>query len=324
MAELTAPADRGSVGGFRYRRRGGALLVVGAVAVLVARALLAPGVTGVAVPAPWPEPPPVGSCVLLGDDLVERVPCDQPHSGEVVAAWAVGKQVQPAVEDRVGPMTVSFTRTLPSQPEGVVCEGWVNRYTGWTAFVADNYGSGLWTAPRPVVTATLVQAPPGEGTPDRHWSACVVQTQEPLYTGTVRSATFRTTALPAQISVCINAGETAAEFVGCDQPHSTELIAVIALTQEMMVDDTVEVDHTAAEILQMCVATAALRTSSADPTYQGQLEVVTESVWVQRAQPVHVTPPGWLVPDCLIRVNGPGMLIGSIVGNGDGPLSWQN
>ena len=327
VADLAFVADPGPVlDSSRRRVIGGLLLIVGAVAVLLGRALLAPDLPGVAAPAPWPEPPPVGSCVLLDLDRVDQVPCDQPHSGEVVATWKAGERPHPLLEgDATGrPITVSVRRTLPVGPQDEVCRGWAEQYTGWSAFTATHRGAGRWIAPQPVIAGKLVQAPPGEGTPDKHWTACVAQTQQPLYTGTLRSVATRTDELPGGVSICLNVGVSSTDFVDCDQPHSIELIAVMALTTAMMTTDTIAVDHSAAEVHQMCVATAALRTRSADPTYQGQLEVVNESVWVQRAEPVHVTPPGWLVPDCLIRVNGPGMLIGSVVGHGDGPLPWQN
>src|SRR3954470_4272134 len=79
MAVVADAPPRGS----RRRVLGGSLLAAVAVAILVARALLAPGVPGSASAAPLPLPPPVGSCVLLLGEQVDVVPCELPHSGEV-------------------------------------------------------------------------------------------------------------------------------------------------------------------------------------------------------------------------------------------------
>jgi hypothetical protein len=312
----------------RSRRRvlGGSLLAAGAVAILAARTLLAPGVSGSASPAPLPPPPPVGSCVLVVGEQVDVVPCDLPHSGEVTAAWAAGERPLAMVEGIAASfsLTVSVRRVLPMQPEDQVCAAWAEQYVGWTSMSIIYHGSGRWVAPQPVVAGQLIEAPPGQGTPDRHWSACIVRTQQPLYTGTVRTAAFRTGEVPGEMSICVDIGVSAAEFVGCDLPHQVEMIAVMALSMQMMLDDTVAVEHTDAEIRQQCVDIAARRTGSSDPSYRGQLEVVAESVWAQREEPLIVGPPSWLVPDCLIRVVGSGKLVESVLGHGDQPLPWQN
>jgi hypothetical protein len=170
----------------------------------------------------------------------------------------------------------------------------------------------------------LVEAPPSEGTPDRHWTACVVRTSQPLYTGTVRGAAYRTGNLPGAISVCIDIGLEAAEFVPCERPHAVELIAVMALSTPMMAHRDVYLDRSATETRRLCVEMAADRTGTADPTFDGQLEVATESAWVQRQLPVVVSATSWLVPDCLIRVVGSGKLVDSLLGHGNRPLPWQN
>jgi hypothetical protein len=305
---------------------GALLLVVGAIAVLAARTLLAPGVHGDAAPAPWPTPPPVGSCVILDLNEVARVPCDSPHSGEVVATWRAGEQPRPLLgaAPRRPLVTVSVTRQLPVTPSDDLCTGWVEQYTGWTQFAISHGGIGEWIAPKPLVAPKLVVAPAGQGTADWHWSACVVQTQQPLYTGIVRSAASRSARLPGQILICLNRGVASSEFVACDEPHSVELIGVMSLSGRMMAADTIAVDRSTADVHQLCVDMVAARAGTANPTHNGQLEVVTESVWVQRETPTVVWPPGWLVPDCLIRVVGGGKLVGSVVGLGDRPLPWQN
>ena len=192
--------------GRRRRVLGGSLLAAVAVAILVARTLLAPGVPGSASPAPLPPPPPVGSCVLLLGEQVDVVPCDLPHSGEVAAAWPAGAspRVMMTGAAETASLTVSIKRQLPVAAKDQICDTWVRQYVGWTAIALTQGGSGRWIAPQPVVGGQLVEAPPSEGIPDRHWTACVVRTSQPLYTGTVRGAAYRTGNVPGAISVCID------------------------------------------------------------------------------------------------------------------------
>ncbi len=301
-------------------RVGLCLLLVAGLAALTIRAVMAPGLAGSATAAPMPLPPAVGSCVVLDGASVSVVQCAEPHSGEVVMSWSAGVDpadaVAPEADSRV---TFSVVRSLPSGSDRG-CAGWTQQYTGWTRYLAE-HRNDLWFPPEPLAVGRMLAAPAGAGLPDRHWVACVALTADPLYIGTIRGVAQDYEAdRPDAVAVCVTTQHAKVAFPQCAQAHTTELLASVALTQQMMMSHTVAVDHTSVQVHQLCLKMATQLTGNRDPTYGGQLEVVTESVWQQTPQASVAGVPSWVIPDCLIRVVGSGELVGSVIGLGDSPL----
>ena len=296
------------------------LLVLAATGAVIVRGVLAPGTAGTPASAPLPLPPAVGSCVDL-DAGVEVVSCDAPHTAEVIMSWPAGRAPGSAVHAEQQPrMTFSVSKQLPYAESDQVCQQWADSYTGWSDYLAE-HADDLWIPPRPMVVGRLVDAPADQGLPDKHWTACVAETGQHLFSGSVaESALYLGGHRPDAVSVCLTSTTLRVEFSSCSVAHTTELIGTIALTNEMMFRRTVLIDRTAEEVQQRCVDLARTVTGADDPTYGGQLDIVTESVWQQRESPVTIAAPGWFIPDCLLRVAGTQSLSGSVIGLGDGPL----
>ena len=71
------------------RRMGGAVLLVTLVlAVVVIGAARRPATVGTATVAPFPDPPPVGSCLSRSGLGYVTVPCAEPHLVEVTRSWS--------------------------------------------------------------------------------------------------------------------------------------------------------------------------------------------------------------------------------------------
>ena len=295
------------------------VLVLAAVLALVVRAVMAPGIPGSAVAVPIPLPPAVGSCVVQDGSEFTVVPCDTPHTGEIAMSWAAGEPARPPTTARAVWADFSMTRALPGTDADLTCRDWTENYLGWTAYLAQHRGE-LWLRPRPLAVGTLIAAPPGQGLPDRHWTACLARTADPLYTGTMRDAAGDyEQSRPDAVSVCLTTTHARVVFPECTKAHTVELLGSVPLTQQMMVDRTAAVELTRDQIRQQCESFAATVMGSSDPTHGGQLAVLTEPVWWQSGQPAATT---WF-PDCLVKLVGQGELVGSLVGLGDGPLPIQ-
>ncbi len=306
------------------------VLLLAAVATVVVPSALDPGTVGRPQAVALPLPPAIGSCVVLGTpsrvdrklpSSVRLVSCDEPHSGEIAMTWPAGHipSAKPAAAARG--MTFHLTRSLTAAAADARCDGWISDYVGWTRYV-EAHDADLWIPNPPLVVGRLLTAPAGYGLPDRHWTACVVQTPAQLYVGTVRGAADEyERGRPDAVSVCLSASHAKVAFPECTQGHTAELLARASLTQDMMVNRSVEVTLSGDQIYELCFALAVVMTGAADPTYGGRLSIVTESVWQLSARANQLAvPAGWLVPDCVVTLNGSGELVGSVVGLGDRPL----
>ena len=316
-------ADAGSVP-IRRRLIGLTLLALAVVAALAGSHLVGIGIVGRASAAPTPLPPPVGSCLLIDDgNTATVVGCDEPHTGELAMSWRAG--VQPV---EAGALVryphFSVTRSISDPHLDTRCIGWAERYTGWDRYLA-RYDADLWLAPQPLVVGRLVRPPVDPAAAGLTWSGCAVVTTEPSYVGSVRDTAFAPrsgtgAARPDAVSVCLRTGSAGLSFVSCDRPHDTELIGSVNLTQQMMFGRSVTLEHTAAEVVDECRTLAAGRIGRADPTFAGRLTVVAESIWQQSLQNQQLTSSAWLIPDCLVRVNGAGTLDRSLLEWGEAPL----
>lgn len=298
-----------------------AVIVAAVVATLAAAPLLGVGVRGAASAAAIPLPPPVGSCVLIADDdTATVVDCAEPHTGEIAMTWRAG--VTPVDAGSLGRTPhFSVTRSITHADADPRCTGWAQRYTGWDRYLA-RHDDDLWLPPQPLTVGRMVRAP---ALPDLAWTGCAALTADPSYVGSIRDAAFAprpgtTTTRPAGVSVCLSSTDTGLTFGSCSEPHNVELLGSISLSQQMMAQRSVTLDHTAAEITAGCADLAADRIGRVDPTFGGTLEVVTESVWQRSLGDQPPASSSWLIPDCLIRVVGPGTLTGSLVEWGEQPL----
>lgn len=308
----------------RRRLVGLVVLVVALTAVLVAGPLAGVGLRGTASAAVIPLPPPVGSCLVIGDDgAATVVDCAEPHTGELAMTWRAG--VTPVDAGPTGrDPHFSVARSITDPRTDPRCTGWAQRYTGWDRYLAQ-HADDLWLAPQPLTTGRSVRAPIDPALPELGWTGCAAVTADPTYLGSLRDTAFvpRPTPdpRPAAASVCLTSTDSGLTFTSCSQPHNTELLGSVALTQQMMFDRSVTVEHSAAEVLDGCRELAAVRTGRTDPTFGGRLEVVAESIYQRSLRDQRPSPSAWLIPDCLIRVVGTGSVTGSLVEWGEQPLT---
>lgn len=299
------------------------MLALAVVAAVAGSQFIGAGIVGRAAVAVAPMPPPVGSCVLIADDSTATVvACEEPHTGEIAMTWRAG--VAPVAAGRlVRYPHFSVTRTITDPDADTTCAGWAERYTGWDRYLA-RHDDDLWLAPQPLAVGRLVRAPVPADVAALAWSGCAVVTAEQSYVGTVRDAAFAPrssgTARPDAVSVCLRTSSTGSSFTSCADPHDTELIGSINLTQQMMAGRSVTLDRTTDEVAAECSALAAMRIGRDDPTFDGRLTVVAESIFARSLRDRKPTTSAWLIPDCLVRVDGPGTLTRSLLEWGDQPL----
>jgi hypothetical protein len=310
--------------GTRSRYSGVLLLLVVAIGFIVIRGTSQTGIAGRPSILPSPDPPAIGACLVLHPQAVARVPCTEPHSAEVVASWAPGVLPErlPAGAGPLGQPSFSVNRRLVGAPEDEICESWTDAYTGW-AQLLDDQGLELWLPPKPLAVGRLISAPKDEGLADWHWTACVVTTSAPQFEGSLRHSASAIDQRPDIASVCVTPAENVVQFMSCDEPHSAELLGSIALTPDMLVQRRVSTQRSEKDVRAACLDFARQRMGTSDPSRGGKLEVVYESIWEQRGLTLSVPPPGWVIPDCIIRVTGSRSLVGSVVGVGDGDLPFE-
>ena len=324
MAAVPFPVPDAESVPTRRRLFGLTLLALAVAAALAGSHLIGVGIVGRAAAAPTPLPPPVGSCLLIAEDgTATVVGCEEPHTGELAMTWRAG--VAPvSAGSLVRYPHFSVARSISDPHVDIRCIGWAERYTGWDRYLA-RHDDDLWLAPQPLAVGRLVRPPVTEDAAALTWSGCAVVTTESSYVGSVRETAFAprsgtTATRPDAVSVCLRTGSTGLSFVSCTQPHDTELVGSVNLTQKMMAGRSVTLDHTAAEVADECRALAAERLGRDDPTFGGRLSVVAESIWQQSLQDRKPTTSAWLIPDCLVRVNGVGTLSHSLLEWGESPL----
>ncbi len=293
-------------------------LIVAAFSVLVLPKVLSAGLTGIGSATIIPEPPPIGSCVLVEPTAVTPVACEQAHDGEVAMSWAAGILPEPTfVLNRNYSMiaTDAQGKLLPSDP---LCAGWGSQYVGTIA----KFGPALWAPVDPSFVTTKVVAPPGFGTDKQHWVACLVGPGKMgPYVGTVRDSGGATgSARPDIFGWCFSSDTVAASasvYANCAQPHRIEQLATFIPTQQMFYANTITVETTWPEIEQGCLELATQMIGAVDPTFGGQLQIRSAPVSDELQTP-QTGPPqsGLRVPDCFVSYVGGGELTGTVVGLG--------
>jgi hypothetical protein len=246
------------------RRIVGAVLLVGALVVVVVTAGLNRSVAGVATAVPVRPAPQVGDC-LLGEvssdtfrvlELDQRVPspplgpCTGPRTHEVVAVEPnsiAGGQIS------VGDRSALDTRCLAA----------AGAYLGW-----DEQGPqqpGDWY-PIAAFSAVLVGPDARQRASGQRWAACLVHGSWPsagalTWSGTAQGAWRRSGEAVAPFTACWDVPE--GEPVSCLSRHREELFASMATT----------VDTTERGLLESCRELVVAATGMADPTRDGALTV---------------------------------------------------
>lgn len=320
---MTSAGSQQSTTGQSARRAIGIMaLIVAAFAVLVLPKVLSAGLTGIPSSMDIPEPPPIGSCVLVDPAAVTRVDCDKAHDGEVAMSWAAGILPEPTfVLNRNYSMiaTDAQGKLLPSDP---LCSGWGSQYVG----TITKFGPALWAPVDPSFVTTKVVAPPGFGTDKQHWVACVVVPGKAApYVGTVRDSGGATgSARPDIFGWCFSSdtvATSASVYSSCAGAHRIEQLATFIPTQQMFYANTITVETTLPEIEQGCLELATQMIGAVDPTFGGRLQIRSAPVSEELRTP-EAGPPqsGLRVPDCFVSYVGVGELTGTVVGLGDGAL----
>ncbi|WP_420120490.1 hypothetical protein [Nakamurella sp.] len=303
------------------RRLAGALLVLlTVVGATVLSSVAGRGLAGTPVAAPLPDPPAVGDCLLgptvgtaaatgpaaIADGRPEPPtfgPCDP--AGIDPVAGPVGEVV--AVRPMTGPDRTAGPAEAGCRPAALAYAGL--RPRGDTFAVPGSPADDpiQWRYSVDVQTTWITQLPahPGAGS----WAACIARPGA-AGSGPGRLAdAFAGGALPGGYGTCWQSAELSAavQVVDCREPHVAELIAL----GRAIGTGPVEPDL----VRQSCLDQAALVLRRADPTAGGALSI--------RVDPER--PPGGgaaLSPACFVTAADGRVLVGSLVGIGDGPLPF--
>ncbi len=324
MIEGGVSKDVDSRSGLPSRRWSGILLLaIAAFAVFVIPRVLSPGIAGSPSGLPFPDPPPVGACVLVDPDAVVQVPCSQEHDGEVAKSWPAGELPAPTFVLNRNYSMLATDDDGALLTSDALCSGWGSQYVG----TLKKFGPALWSPAEPSYFTVTVGAPPGSGTESHHWVACVVfPGEQSKYLGSVHDSGGATgNTRPDVFGWCFptTSGATPAVYVSCAEPHRLEQLATFIPTQQMFYANTITVETTMTEIDSRCRQLATQMIGAADPTFGGQLEIVAAAV--SDLQDVgegmeSVVRSGLLIPDCVVRYLGAGQLTGTVVGLGEHPL----
>jgi hypothetical protein len=280
------------------------LLGVALLAVLVAAGSIAHAVAGwqtpgTAVTAPPPAEPVTGTCLgrMTDDvqlaapvDMVQAVPCADPHSSEIFFVGSLVGSDYPFRADR------ELIGTAEMQRAQRVCHDKARRYLG------EFEDNARWrVAPR---TYTKVSVPSraawGLG---QRWFTCQVVPDVhdgPIeFAGTIAGARAAVHP-PAILGTCANA--VGGAVMTCTAPHLTEQLTDAPAPRTFRVLKSEDVPSRPS-----CMALAATIIGTSDPTFGGQLlitdhqEVLAQSCWAESA---NGTP-----------------LVESLIGHGAAPLA---
>lgn len=293
------------------------LLAVGLLVTLVSNTNPKAPVAGQAATAPLPDPPAVGSCLLLEQRTVTVTACEEPHNAEVTANWQAGAAPPEFMRFE---LLVSFSYADDMEP---ACQSAQADYMNYS----QTDPTGIWRPVRPIVHSRLIVAPPGQRTATAGWTTCIVISPKlQLYTGSVRGG-YRGTPLPSFFANCVLNRAAPSPTGDCGDRHPLEVLGI--LNPAALIDDsssfTGEIPD---ESLQAsCLALAATLTGAADPTFAGGLRVVAEPLIPQwfydvaaaddTGRPVTLQVPAQL---CVAEVTGARLLIDTVIGVQGGPL----
>ncbi len=298
------------------------LLAAALVLFLVPRAL-DPGVGGVALRAPLPAPPPVGTCIDVGSiqqyyygsypplfQEFKIVECKLPHDLEVTRTWTAAQvDQQPEILNDGIACTASLAQYagLPSQP---LLDHW---------FIS-GFSTNSW----------LIGAPPSQRAGPLGWKVCVVQVVDRV--GSVQNL-WAQSERPAGFGTCW----VSADPVFCNMPHNRETLGTASSAEPN--DPSVQIGDAPPlpgpdALVSECNSLADVLMSRADPTYAGQLAVAmsydksSSELWRDTNQDGKYDPSetvnGTLIEaTCSITTSDGSMLIDSLLGVGDKPLPVQ-
>jgi hypothetical protein len=300
----------------RSRWAGAVLLAAALIALLIVPGLLNPGIGGQASPLAAPEPPAVGTCLLVAPRSQAQVDCGERHNFEIIQTWVAG--TGPAQNKPAGVFDIPFGGRRLFNFGVDECAPFIESYLG----AAPTAATGLWAQVPPQVTAQLVLAPAAESLGALRWSACALSsTRQQVYIGTLHDAMTSTPAtLPSQFQTCVLLSFSS-QTSSCDGRHRIELLGQFQPTAEMIAAGTALTGYTAEQIQASCMAFAAAVIGAPDPTYGGLLRVTAGPVF----GPDELTTDDGIsrleYPDCYVEVAGrAGVLSSTVVGLAGGQL----
>src|SRR6185312_8156119 len=238
------------------RRWGGIVLLVAAVAAaVVLGSLHTKQVGGVAVTAPPPGPPAVGSCLgaMAGYGYpfqATPVSCDQAHVGEVVEVMPDG-----ALSRATSPADASNDHGDPAAACQEAASGYLGVAQASTWYPSAAYGSYL-------IQPDSISQQSGST-----WLVCAVGTSaadlgQGAYDGTLRDA-VEGGRFPSSFAVCPLSFDNVSMAQSCTSPHRLESFGTTS------VGDTGQLP----ELTASCASWVASLTGQADPTAGGRLTV---------------------------------------------------
>lgn len=314
------------------RRLAGAILVLFAfVGATVLSSVVGRGLAGTPIAVPLPDPPTVGDCLLA--PAAPPLDANPANPADPAGAWtgpirpAFGPCDPAGLDPVAGPAgevvavraltgadrTTGTGRTAGTAETG--CRSSALIYAGLRplgdAFAVPGTPADdpiRWRYSVDVQTTWITSLPdhPGAGS----WAACVAR---PGATGSGPGRladAFAGGALPGGYGTCWQSVELSAavQVVDCREPHVAELIALGRAVGAEPVDPEL--------VRQSCLAQAALVLRRPDPTAGGAL-----AIRVDPDRPP--TARAALSPACFVTAAADGRrLVGSVVGIGDGPVSF--
>ena len=295
-------------------------MLCGVVLLLLAPRSLSSGLKGAASMEELPQPPGVGSCVLIDNsdaqgsaEPLQVVSCSEPHDGEVTMTWPAF--VRPSGDTAAPPQRANWTAMGSSNRfTYFLCDGWNSDYLG----IPLSFKGFLETSP-PVFAGGPVYASTDKQYNRFSWSACVIRpalTAE-RYVGSIRGAgDHLSRARPSVFMPCLTVGrfaETEMVFADCSTQHRVEVIGVDRDPKSAVPDD---------EALAACRELVSTVTGAADPTFGGRLQIKVGSVGARTMTAAQVVDPDPVhAQDCMVELTIDGMLVGSVIGIGTAQLA---
>lgn len=277
------------------RLAGAALLLLAAVALLIAPGVSGPGIDGQPQVAPAPEPPAIGACLLDPDVGAIVVPCAEPHRAEVTSRWPADDLPDPVF------------RT------DVAC----GRAGAGYASLAAVALPGSWL-PAAGPDHRFVAAPPEQrwGS-SAGWSICVVEPGPGFtYTGSIRGIKDLGNR-PDLVGRCFDGRPS--DAADCVTPHTGEtLAATIGSFYRSGLDADTIPDPVMDALYADCATVAAILTGAPDPTYGGQLQLITSAEITH--DPWERFLPIYYSATCTLEAPGSQHLTHSLLSWADNPL----
>ena len=258
-------------------------------------------------------PPLVGACVLWAPDPAAGL--DEFVTGDVGAhpADGLGRSDNVSFGPCNGAVAGEVATVTPGRPQALDgsigalmgtsggCWAAAARYAGLRPSGADESrrlpGNTVDWQPDFSVRGQLIGANVLQRAAGRDWSACIVRPDNlGVYVGTVHDALDTGTSPSAYGDCSPNPDPTTLSTVSCSNPHVMERLGTAMVPAG---------SHSAAAVAQSCRAFAGRMFRTNDPTYAGTLDVVVGTDDLTT---------------CAVVLNGPGRLVGSLIGIGTGPL----